>query len=458
MLFLSKCCLMNNPIVSIMKNSLSLVLLLAMLLLVPYTGFAQQILELSLSEAISLGLKQNYQIRVSEAELEIAQNNNKPGAAGAYPSLSFSAVQSNSFDNSESYTRPGKRDKLTSNLLSPSIDLNWTLFDGFRVNITRDNLSALEELSEGLSAVVVENTIQSIILAYYNVLLQEEKLNVFRELKSLSLDRYEYMQERKKFGSAVTFDVLQSKDAFLSDSVNYLQQDLGLQEANLLLRLLLALDEQQLLKLIDDFAVEMNDYVLDSLINRMYRSNKTLCNQYINQKLYENSTALARSEYYPALYFGAGADYSNTRLKYDPGSDNTAYAFGYYASFSLSFNLFNGGATRRAVQNAQINEEIGNINISELRKTLGNSLHNQFILFGIRKKLVLTAGASVQTTGLNMELAAEKFRAGAINSFNYRDIQLNYRNASLRKLEAMYNLISAETELLRLTGGIINEY
>lgn len=418
---------------------------------------AQETLRLSLADAISIGLEQNYQIRVSGQELKIARNNNSPGAAGRYPSLSFTAIQGNSFDNSESQTMPDERNKLTTNFVSPAVDLNWTLFDGFRVNITRENLQALEELSEGLSAVVVENTIQSIILAYYNVLLQREKLAVFGEVKALSSDRYDYVQTRKAFGSAVTFDVLQANDAFLSDSVNFLQQELSLQNATLLFKLLLALDEDVKFELTDEFRVEINNYLLDTLQSRMYRSNKTLMNQYINQRLNEYSTALAKSEQYPALYFGAGADYATSRLDYASQSPATTYSFGYYANFTLSFNLYNGGATRRAVQNAKINEEIGLINISELRKSLGNQLQNQHDLYNIRKNLVMVAEASRESTGLNLQLAEEKFKAGAINSFNYRDIQLRYLNASIRRLEAIYNLIESETELLRLTGGIISQ-
>jgi hypothetical protein len=42
-----------------------------------------------------------------------------------------------------------------------------------------------------------------------------------------------------------------------------------------------------------------------------------------------------------------------------------------------------------------------------------------------------------------------------INSFNYRDIQLIYLNASIRRLQAVYNLISSRTQLTRITGGFL---
>jgi hypothetical protein len=39
--------------------------------------------------------------------------------------------------------------------------------------------------------------------------------------------------------------------------------------------------------------------------------------------------------------------------------------------------------------------------------------------------------------------------------FNFRDVQLIFLNAAANKLNAIYNLINSQIELLRLTGGII---
>lgn len=422
-----------------------------------HISLAQDTLNLTLSEAISIALEQNYQIRISDEQIKIARNNNSQAAAGRYPTLDFTAVQNNSFDNSESLTVPDTRNKLFVNGITPALSTNWTIFDGFRVNITKKNLEALQEYSEGNGALVVENTVQSIILSYYNVLLQQEKLKVLDEVKSLSRDRYRYEETRKQFGTAVTFDVLQASDAYLSDSVNYLQQELNVQNATLLLKLLMALEETTKFSLIDNFAVDLNTYDIDTLKSRMLGNNRVLMNQYINQRILENSTALAKSQVYPGLYFGAGADYSNQRLKYEGQSASTGYSFGYYANFTLSFNIYNGGATKRAIQNAFINEDIGLITISEVRKTLTNQLLTQYDLYEIRKNLLAVADASQASTGLNLKIAEEKFKSGAINSFNFRDIQLRYINASIRRLEAIFDLIDTETELLRLTGGIVSE-
>jgi outer membrane protein TolC len=90
--------------------------------------------------------------------------------------------------------------------------------------------------------------------------------------------------------------------------------------------------------------------------------------------------------------------------------------------------------------------------------SLGNLLKNYYDLYNIRKELYMVSLANVESATLNMEISTEKFRSGAINSFNFRDVQVIYLRAAASKFQAIYNLIDIQTELLRLTGGIISEF
>ena len=49
-------------------------------------------------------------------------------------------------------------------------------------------------------------------------------------------------------------------------------------------------------------------------------------------------------------------------------------------------------------------------------------------------------------------------RTPNINSFNFRDVQIIYLRAAVDKYRAIFNLIDMQTELLRLSGGIISEF
>lgn len=440
------------------KRNINIVLLLIMLTGMQSLQAQLAVQPMSLAEALATGLENNYQIRISEETVRIAENNNTWGAAGIYPSISIGAFQPNRYDNADSYTNPDSRDEYYTNRISPFVSVNWNLFRGFSVHISKDKLGALQDYSEGYATLVVENTIQGIVLSYYNALLQEELLNVTEEVKALSRDRYQYMMFKKDLGGAVTYDVLQAKNAYLSDSTTNLLQQLNVKNAYLNLRLLLGEEGDVQYQLTDEFAVQMPDFSLDSLLQQLYASNTTIRNQYVNQEILKKDVSLAKSNLYPVLSLNGGWDHYNSRVKYAGSDPSYTNGLDYYANFTLSFNLFNGGNVKRGIRNAKISEQIGQLETKEMEISLANLMKNYYELYNIRKELYMVSVANLESASLNMEISTEKFRSGAINSFNFRDVQIIYLRAAASKFEAIYNLIDIQTELLRLSGGIISEY
>lgn len=93
-----------------------------------------------------------------------------------------------------------------------------------------------------------------------------------------------------------------------------------------------------------------------------------------------------------------------------------------------------------------------------MKHDLSNSLSNVYEYYLVRKELLEISKENLEAAQLNLQISKEKFENGAINSFNFRDVQNIYLNASVQDLEAIYNLIDAQTSLLRMTGTIIQEY
>ena len=168
---------------------------------------------------------------------------------------------------------------------------------------------------------------------------------------------------------------------------------------------------------------------------------------------------MSKSQLYPMLSLSAGYGRTYTGLYGDMENyswDNNGYRA--TANLTLSYTLSNGGNVRRAIQNARIQEEMGELQMEEMRQVLYNQMYNTLEQYNMKRQLLHVADLSVQSASLNLQISEEKYRSGAINSFNYRDIQLIYLNAARDQLEAKYNVIDSYTELLRLTGGIITEY
>ena len=411
-----------------------------------FPGFAQE--ELSLSLALEKALQNNYGIILSRAGTEIAAINNSWGTAGRIPTVGFDASSSNSYD---------LTDNTASNRLSLTLGMNWTLFDGFRVNVTKDKLEDLETLSKGNLAVVVENTIEDVILYYYNVLLQQERLKVLEKVMTLSEDRYNYETKRYDLGGSVTYNVLQAKTLYLSDKASFMNQEVVVRNSIRDLNFVLGEEPSATWDFTGSFEVESEEYVLSDLLAKMMTSNQTLQNQYVNLMLQQKEVALEKSNYYPTIRLGAGIENSYSRTRQDGDDPTTSSGLSPYGNLSLSFDIYDAGNRASALRIARINEEMTQVEIEEMEHSLTNLLMNVYDQYTVRLALLDVAVENLEAAELNLQIADEKFKTGAINSFNYRDIQLIFLNAALGRLQAVYNLVDSKTVLTRLTGGYISD-
>lgn len=421
---------------------------------------------LSLSSAIRTGLENNFAIKIEKQNIDIASRNNNWGQAGRYPTLTFNLSQGFNrveIDNPTSFVQGA----IQSRSLQPQLALNWTLFSGFNVQITKERLELLQQQSVGNASIVIENSIQGIIEAYYTVLLQQEQLSIFERTMLLSKDRYSYSKLRGELGSAVTFDILQDKSAYLTDSSNYITQLYNLQNARRNLNLLLGVDVETEYTYTDSLSVEVQQYSLDELYATMVAKNSNLRNQYVNQEIFKRDVGIAKAAMYPSISLAmAASDNSQvqnlsqaTFLNGTQGeagikSGNTNYN----ANFTLSFTIFNGGRIRRQIENARVNEQITSLRVDELKLNLKNNLIGQLEFYRLRARLYQIAAENRQTSEFNLALGEDRYRNGTISSFDFRDLQLNYLRAALSELQSKYNLVESEIELMRLTGGILEEF
>src|SRR6478736_3715693 len=164
---------------------------------------------LSLARAISIGLKNNFDIQIEQHNIETAINNNNWGQAGALPTINLIGNSNNSVVQrkpANPFAIAGRN--ISDNILG-QLDAQFVLFDGFLIRLTKQRLEQIERMSYGNAAFVMETVVQSIILGYYQALMEKERLQVFEITKQLSKQRYDYVKLRKQLGSAITFDVLQ---------------------------------------------------------------------------------------------------------------------------------------------------------------------------------------------------------------------------------------------------------
>jgi len=426
---------------------------------------------LSLSDAIQQGLANNYQIRLAKADEAVARNNDDLALTGKRPTISLGISPGISY---RSNTNPASIVSQSSTLsysVAPTANLSWTIFNGGRIEITKEQLSELANLSAGQLQVQVETSIANIINAYYNAVVAQKQIEVLKRVLDLSRDRITYQEVRSEFGQAGTFEMLQANDAFFSDSTSLIIQETAYGNAlRNLLQLMGEDDLSQDLQLITEIAETNEPYDRQAMEAELLAANSQLEALRINQRLAAINTALIETEYKPSVSFNAGANYDISvqtgTQTFDFGGDQppreqnlpgiAARTLSGNIGVSANYLIFDGGARNVRKQTAKLQEITSTLNLEATSQQLRAALQNTLDLYDNQINIVDLTRGLIANAERNIEVAEERFRGGTINSFDYRQIQLQYVNAEFQLLSALLNLKNTETELLRLTGGIVD--
>ena len=437
-----------------MPNMRFLQLTLLLVSLAASHGFAQE--TLTLQAALEKGLKYNFQIRIANEQSEIAARNNNLMEAGLLPSLTFSANQAynlNDVDNPASFIKG----KFNTESFRVAGDINWNLFRGMSVWITKEQLALLHQQSDENATMVVENTLQGISLAYLNALAQEKQMEASKTSMEISRDNYKRTNMRKNLGAAGTFELLQAENGLLQDSTAYLRQQATYNQAVRNLQLLIG-DTANTNIVLTDLAEETFPLLSKQDLKKdLFENNTNLRQQYLNVQLAENSIKQNRVGLFPTISTSAGINQSTNTLKFPDVPATTGGQDNYYIQFALSYNLFNNLKVQRAIKNAKQNAVIAELTTEELKLNLSHELENQYEQYNARLILKDLNKTMINNATLQLDMAADRLKSGAIDSFDFRQIQVNYLNANAQYYLAVFQTMESYLELLKLSGNLLQE-
>lgn len=414
---------------------------------------------LSLSDAIKIGLEKNYDIQLSQKNISINQLLNSWGEAGALPKVSLNSGQNNSIMDQINPASFFDTLNLESNSINGTIALNWTIFNGFSVKANKLKLEQLVAQSEGTATLAIENTIHGIILSYYQVKLQIEQLTLLSNVLTLSRQKYKQQKSKSDLGLGVKLDLLQFESAYLTDSSNLILQELSFKNSFRNLNLIMGEEIDKNWILSTEIEPKYNMYNYSDLKKDMLSNNTNIKNQFINISLLKQDIQMAKSAYYPIINLNAGSNLEKSILRSSlfPGQSSKGENTNYYANFTLSFKLFDGGKVRRGIKALEIQNEINDIQSAQIVAQLTQELSNTFDLYNTRLKIFEINKKAFTVAQENFNIAKLRENNGIINSFTLRDIEMAYLSAGLVLFQSSYNLLESNATLLKLTGKIIQE-
>lgn len=418
-----------------------------------YTITAQELL--TLEQAVTIALENNYAIKIAKNEAKVGQLNNAIGNAGMLPNVSATFTKNNSLLNTTQTQSGGTERTLdgAKNMnMTYGVGLDWTLFDGMRMFARKERFENLEKQGEANLKRIIFTKISTIYQLYYDLVQQQNQLKAVDTAIVISKERVTLLKNKFSIGKVSKLEVLNSEVDLQADESLKIQLQNNYQATKIKLNELLARD----LKL--DFYVA-NKFSYDKSLNyeelvaQAEKQNPELQAQIIAKKLADINLKEIKGTRYPTIRVTSG--YNFTRSEASLGFVTQSTGNGFVYGINASLPLFNGNNQNRNEKTAKLSVENAQFALEQLKQTIKMQLTIAFENYQAQLKLVNLEVKNVTLAKQNLDITLAKYKIGTLTPIELRTAQQNYVNVLVRFSNAQYLTKIAEINLKEL-AGILN--
>lgn len=418
---------------------------------------AQDRLIYTLQDCIQRGLESNLGLQMTRNDEQVAHNNATLANAGALPTVDLSAGLRPSLTTSEHSTNRATGEETSSSgtfdySTTAAATLNWTLFDGFKIQTNYRQLRLLEQRGETNTRLAIEDLVADIAAEYYNYLQQIIRRSHYRYALALSKERLRIAELNYQTGRFSGLDYHLARVDFNSDSAQYVKQQQAVHASRVRLNKLMSNPNvEQRIGVPDSSILVRDDLMFEALWQQTLDANASLLRASQNTLIAEADYQKVTSRNYP--YLKLNAQYGYTANHYDEGvtlkRDNTVLNGG----LTLGINLWDGNR-RRERKNAALAIENSRLQRQQLELDLHASLFTFWDAYRNNLALLALQQQNLEIAESNLEIALERYKLGNLSGFDMRQVQKSLLDAEERVLQVQYDAKLCEISLLQISGGI----
>ncbi|MEY2646434.1 MAG: hypothetical protein RL158_410 [Bacteroidota bacterium] len=410
--------------------------------------------KLSLSEAVKIAVQNSYDIKLVENTAAIAKNNNSYGVAGGLPTVS-STINNNNTQSTINQTFPDPsrnttRSGVEGTTVNGSLNVSMILFNGFRVAATKDRLESIEKQSAATLQNQMLNTSSIVMQQYYNVVRQEAYLKTILKSIEASEQRVAIVKTRQQVGVANQADVLQSNidlNALLQAKENQL---LVIDQAKADLYNSMVVPANSNYTFDQTIAVDQNIKMAEVEAKMkdhpLLQSAQQLVN--VNQFI-EKET---RATMYPTLRANTGYTYSSN--KSGAGFILLNESYGTFIGVNLALPIYNGGASKRAYNNAKIATNSAKLQLDNVTLDLNTELFKTYKNYLNSIKQTPIEQENFKMSQELLGLVMQKYQLGQATMVDVKQAQQSFETAGFRLTSLQFTAKLAEIELKRLSNQL----
>jgi len=432
------------------------------LVLFTHALFAQEKIELE--QVVSLALEKNYDVQVfrSNALTAATDNNYAPAAFLPVISANGSRIWNGSNQEQKRLDNTLKKDTIIkyngikANNTNATVQLTWTLFDGTKMFATRRRIEEIAEQGELNLKNQMINTIASIVTNYYNIVRQKQQLIAIQEQMSVSEERVKLAEKKLQVGTGAKPELLQAKVDLNAQRTQVLQQQTAISQLKDQLNGLVGMELPSIYDVSDSIAIDLNINI-DGIAQDIQKSNFALKAFKKNLDIASLVVRERQAERYPVISFTSAYSYSRAQntVSINPSVPLYSLNSGYNYGLTATLPILNGLNNRRLVQQARISLDRQEILYNQQKSIINVGIRNASVSYDNARKILIIEEENILLAKENVFIALESFKKGVTTFIELRTAQQSLADAYNQLITARYNAKLAETELLRLNGGLL---
>lgn len=426
---------------------------------------------LTLSDAIDAALEYNHSIKISQIESQKSRNKVDRGYAGQLPNLAITGGYTWSYTNQEltpgSFFRNLASPQSTStSLIIPSIKFNdvltnqiqtavvsrFVIFDGMKGRMRYELLESGSGFMDIQLRSEIERTILHVTQSYAKVALLQRALSLMEIALQQSLDRYKTIELRREYNLVNEQQRLQALVDLKNDSTAQKTTQLEYLAAIRELNTQIGWTNEQ------EYAVDVNPNIVtmpgyDDLLSVFMQNNAELQMRMKRIEMAKIEYRLSSATFYPTL--SATAQYGYQYMSASDGQFESHEQRGFTGGLTLTIPIFTGGRTRIDAQNARSTHRQTQLQFEFAELELRTKLDNAWARMLNLESQLKTDQSNISAFERNFERATELFKQGIITGIELRNAQLSLQQSRFRIAETEMNLMTTQSQILFLSGGLI---
>jgi len=422
------------------------------LLLTGNALFSQDLLQVE--DAVKIALENNFAIKIAKNNDSINRINNNIANAGMLPRINANFADNNSQIDTEQTQADGSiraLDNAKNHNLSYGIGLDWTIFDGMKMFVKKEQLEIIEKQGKANLKAQIYAKISEVYTTYYNLVMQQQVLKAQDSALLLSNERLLTAQNRFTIGKASKLEVLNAQVDFNADKSSLMKQKESFKTLQIQLNLLLNRSLDIDFKVVDEINTS-ETLDLASVMEKAKSQNPQLQAQILAKKLADLSVKEIKSDRYPTIRVTSG--YNFTRSEASLGFITQSSGQGFVYGVAATVPLFNGFLQNKREKIAKISAENANLLLEEQNRNLEAIVQMLFTTFQTNLELADIESKNLEIAKENLDITLAKYKIGTLTPVEFRTAQQNYLEANLRFSNSQFLAKITEIRLKEISGTL----